>query len=141
MGGKQNTVVLLPGGHGGSRTLSSLSCEREGLSVHIPFDSFPDYRLAESCQEWADTLLLTRGQRFRSRTNPDRLFSGQEFTSCLEVRERPRGHGLQPGRPPPSASPAGACRPGRRVPLARRPRAPGLSRTQGITPSLPQLRL
>ena len=35
-------------------------------------DSFPDYRLAESCQEWADTLLLTRGQRFRSRTNPDR---------------------------------------------------------------------
>ena len=31
------------------------------------------YRLAESCQEWADTLLLTRGQRFRSRTNPDRL--------------------------------------------------------------------
>ena len=71
MGGKQNTVVLLPGGHGGSRTLSSLSCEREGLSVHIPFDSFPDYRLAESCQEWADTLLLTRGQRFRGRTNPD----------------------------------------------------------------------
>ena len=35
------------------------------------FDSFPDYRLAESCQEWADTLLLTRGQRFRSRTSPD----------------------------------------------------------------------
>ena len=29
----------------------------------MSFDSFPDYRLAESCQEWADTLLLTRGQR------------------------------------------------------------------------------
>ena len=51
---------------------SSLSCEREGLSVHIPFDSFLVYQLGESCQERTDALLLTRGQWFRGRTNPDR---------------------------------------------------------------------
>ena len=44
-----------------------------------PVILFPDYRLAESCQEWADTLLLTRGQRFRSRTNPDRQRKTEEL--------------------------------------------------------------
>ena len=132
LGGRKQDVFVLLSPRRTWRESNSLLrslCEAKGLQFYMSCDSFPDYRLAESCQEWADTLLLTRGQRFRSRTNPDRLFSRQEFTSCLEVRERPRGHGLQPGRLPPSASPAGACRPGRRVPLARRPRAPGLSRT------------
>ena len=49
---------------------SSLLMEK-GRRFTCPVILFPGYRLAESCQEWADTLLLTRGQRFRGRTSPD----------------------------------------------------------------------
>ena len=57
---------------------SSLLMEK-GRRFTCPVILFPDYRLAESCQEWADTLLLTRGQRFRSRTNPDRQRKTEEL--------------------------------------------------------------
>ena len=38
---------------------SSFSCEIEGFRSNMSLDSFPDYRLAESCQERTDALLLT----------------------------------------------------------------------------------
>lgn len=75
LGGKQNTVVLLPGGHGGSRT---------HLSTATPFSQQSGGIFPESCplilfritgrriKPRADRRpLLTRSQRFRGRTSPD----------------------------------------------------------------------
>lgn len=63
LGGKQNAFVLLPSGHGGSRTLLS-SLYLEGYPICMSRDSFPDYRLAESCQERTDALVLVLTQLF-----------------------------------------------------------------------------
>lgn len=58
MGGKQNAFVLLPSGHGGSRTLI-LTPYGVRAPFYMSLDSFPDYRLAESRQERTDALVLT----------------------------------------------------------------------------------
>ena len=63
-----------------------------------PVILFPDYRLAESCQEWADTLLLTRGQRFRSRTNPDR--QSLNYRDCPVPLHLEQGLDVHAPRPP-----------------------------------------
>ena len=76
---------------------SSLLMEK-GRRFTCPVILFPDYRLAESCQEWADTLLLTRGQRFRSRTNPDR--QSLNYRDCPVPLHLEQGLDVHAPRPP-----------------------------------------
>ena len=68
--GKQNAFVLLPSGHGGSRTLI-LTPYGERAPFYMSCDSFSGLpRLAESRQERTDALSLTRGQRVSGSHKP-----------------------------------------------------------------------
>lgn len=70
LGGKQNAFVLLPSGHGGSRTLI-LTPYGERAPFYMSCDSFSGLpRLAESRQERTDALSLTRGQRVSGSHKP-----------------------------------------------------------------------
>ena len=63
-GGKQNAFVLLPSGHGGSRTLI-LTPYGERAPFYMSCDSFSGLpRLAESRQERTDALVLVLTQLF-----------------------------------------------------------------------------
>ena len=75
LGGKQNAFVLLPSGHGGSRTLLSpllhFTTKRRDFSRIMSFDSFSGLpRLGNQAQGWTNTLSLTRGQRVSGSHKP-----------------------------------------------------------------------
>lgn len=64
LGGKQNAFILLPSGHGGSRTLI-LTPYGERAPFYMSCDSFSGLpRLAESRQERTDALVLVLTQLF-----------------------------------------------------------------------------
>ena len=77
---------------------SIFTTKRRDFSEPCPVILFPDYRLAESCQEWADTLLLTRGQRFRSRTSPD--CQSLNYRDCPVPLHLEQGLDVHAPRPP-----------------------------------------
>jgi len=60
-GGSKTPLSYFPADMEGVEPPSSFSCEIEGFRSNMSLDSFPDYRLAESCQERTDALLLTLG--------------------------------------------------------------------------------
>ena len=151
LGGKQNAFVLLPSGHGGSRTLLSpllhFTTKRRDFSRIMSFDSFSGLpRLGNQAQGWTNTLSLTRGQRVSGSHKPRPSMKDRRVTSsahpsgrhgrhcpCGQLAEQ-RGHSSRAAR----AWHHHAELP--RRPAGRRPPSDLQRDPQGFTPSPPQLR-